>query len=64
MTIPVYCLGAVCLVTNCYLSDRVGRRAPFLVGCAVPVVAGYLICIGSSNAHAGYAGMFVLVMGK
>ncbi|KAH8886035.1 MFS general substrate transporter [Thozetella sp. PMI_491] len=63
MTIPVYVLGAICLVTNCYLSDRWQRRGPFLVGCAIPVMAGYLICVGSSNSNAGYAGMFVLVTG-
>jgi hypothetical protein len=64
MTIPVYVLGAICLVTNCYWSDRLQRRAPFLVGCAFPVFIGYLMCVGSSNKHVGLAGMFILVMGK
>ncbi|KAI0161789.1 major facilitator superfamily domain-containing protein [Hypoxylon sp. FL1284] len=63
MTIPVYCLGAVSLVTNCYFSDKFNRRAPFLVGCCAPVVAGYLTAVGSPNPHAGYAGMFILVLG-
>ena len=36
----------------------------FIVGCCVPVAVGYLICVGSSNPNAGYAGMFVLVIGK
>ncbi|KAL2815241.1 major facilitator superfamily domain-containing protein [Aspergillus cavernicola] len=63
MTIPVYILGTICLVTNCYLSDRFKCRAPFLVGCTFPVMIGYLICVGTSNPHAGYAGMFVLVLG-
>ncbi|KAL4783708.1 major facilitator superfamily domain-containing protein [Aspergillus varians] len=63
MTIPVYILGAICLVTNCYFSDKLSRRAPFLVACTFPVMVGYLICVGTSNAHAGYAGMFILVMG-
>ncbi|KAL4965444.1 major facilitator superfamily domain-containing protein [Aspergillus stella-maris] len=63
MTIPVYILGAICLVTNCYFSDKWQRRAPFLVGCTFPVMIGYLICVGTPNPHAGYAGMFILVMG-
>ncbi|KAI4865673.1 major facilitator superfamily domain-containing protein [Hypoxylon rubiginosum] len=63
MTIPVYCLGAVSLVTNCYFSDKINRRAPFLIGCCIPVIAGYLTAVGSSNSHAGYAGMFILVLG-
>jgi MFS family permease len=64
MTIPVYILGAICLVTNCYLSDRFMRRAPFLVGCCFPVMIGYLICVGTPNTGAGLAGMFILVIGK
>ncbi|KAL4899314.1 major facilitator superfamily domain-containing protein [Aspergillus multicolor] len=62
MTIPVYILGAICLVTNGYLSPRWKRRAPFLVRCTFPVMVGYLICVGASNPHAGYAGMFILVI--
>lgn len=34
------------------------------MGCCVPVAVGYLICVGTPNPHAGYAGMFVLVIGK
>lgn len=64
MTIPVYVVGAISLVTCCYFSDKFNRRTPFLVGCCVPVIVGYLICVGSSNPHAGYAGMFILVLGK
>ncbi|KAL1898439.1 hypothetical protein Sste5346_003342 [Sporothrix stenoceras] len=63
MTIPVYVLGAISLITNCYISDRMNRRAIVLLWCCIPVVTGYLICVGTANAHAGYAGMFVLVLG-
>ncbi|VUC29708.1 unnamed protein product [Clonostachys rosea] len=63
MTIPVYAFGAICLVINCFLSDRWQRRAPFLVGCCFPVMIGYLICVGTPNSGAGLAGMFILVIG-
>ncbi|OJJ42499.1 hypothetical protein ASPZODRAFT_105236 [Penicilliopsis zonata CBS 506.65] len=63
MTIPIYVVGAVSLVIQVYFSDRLKQRAAFIVGCCVPVAVGYLICVGSANAHAGYAGMFVLVLG-
>lgn len=63
MTIPVYFLGAVSLVTCCYFSDRFNRRAPFLVCCCLPVITGYIVAVGSPNPHAGYAGMFILVLG-
>ena len=64
MTIPVYVTGAVSLVTMCYLSDKLNRRAVFLVGCCAPVIVGYLIAVGSSKPAAGYAGMFILVLGE
>lgn len=64
MTIPVYALGACCLVTNVYFSDKFKRRGVFLVGCCFPVFVGYIICIATPNKHAGLAGMFVLVLGK
>lgn len=64
MTIPVYAVGLVCLVTVVILSDRFQRRGIFIIGCCVPVAVGYLICVGSDNKRAGYAGMFVLVLGE
>jgi hypothetical protein len=63
MTIPVYVVGAISLVIQVYFSDRLKRRGVFIVGCCVPVVVGYRICVGTSNPGAGYAGMFVLVLG-
>ena len=64
MTIPVYVLGAVSLVTQVYFSDKIKRRGVFIIGCCVPVAVGYLICVGTPNPHAGYAGMFILVLGE
>src|ERR1700761_1555716 len=64
MTIPVYVVGAFSLVTLVYLSDRLKRRGVFIMGCFIPVAIGYLICVATPNPHAGYAGMFILVLGK
>ncbi|KAH8901719.1 high-affinity nicotinic acid transporter-like protein [Thozetella sp. PMI_491] len=63
MTIPVYILGAISLLTQVYFSDRLRRRGVFIIGCCVPVAVGYLICVGTAAPGAGYAGMFVLVIG-
>lgn len=63
MTIPVYLLGAVSLVTNCFFSDKFNRRGVFLMGLCVPVITGYIICVGTANPHAGYGAMFILVLG-
>jgi hypothetical protein len=64
MTIPVYVLGAISLIIQVYYSDKLRKRGVFIMGCCIPVVAGYLICVGTANANAGYAGMFILVIGK
>jgi hypothetical protein len=63
MTIPVYVLGAISLVIQVYFSDKMKKRAAFIIGSCIPVAVGYLVCVGTSNAHAGYAGMFILVLG-
>ncbi|RAO73117.1 uncharacterized protein BHQ10_009129 [Talaromyces amestolkiae] len=63
MTIPVYVLGAISLVIQVYFSDKMKKRAAFIIGSCVPVAIGYLVCVGTPNAHAGYAGMFILVLG-
>ena len=64
MTIPVYVIGAVSLTIQVCFSDKLRKRAYFIVGCCLPVAVGYLMCVGSKNADVGYAGMFVLVIGK
>ncbi|KAF7186673.1 putative transporter [Pseudocercospora fuligena] len=63
MTIPVYALGATSLVLNVWLSDKYRKRGIVIMGCCIPVAVGYLICVGTANKGAGYAGMFVLVLG-
>jgi hypothetical protein len=64
MTIPVYVLGAISLVTVVYLSDKFMRRGLFIIGCLIPVIIGYLIAVGTPNKQAGYVAMFILVLGK
>lgn len=63
LTIPVYALGACSLLLQAYWSDRLRRRAVFLIGCAVPVITAYVICVGTASKAAGYAAMFILVCG-
>lgn len=63
MTIPVYVVGAISLIIQSHFSDKFQQRALFLVGSAVPVVTGYLICVGTSSGAAGYVAMFILSLG-
>lgn len=63
LTIPVYICGFLSLIVQCYFSDKMQQRAVFLVGSALPVVAGYLSCVGTPNPTAGYIAMFILSFG-
>ncbi|KIV97276.1 hypothetical protein PV10_01044 [Exophiala mesophila] len=63
LTIPVYAVGAASLLTQAYWSDKLRQRALFLLISACPVIAGYLICVGTSNRIACYVAMFILVTG-
>lgn len=63
LTIPVYAVGAASLLTQAYWSDRLRQRALFLLISACPVIAAYIICIGTGNRVACYVAMFILVSG-
>lgn len=63
LTIPVYAVGACSLLTQAYWSDRLRKRAIFLLFSAIPVCIAYLICVGTDSKAAGYAAMFILVLG-
>lgn len=64
MTIPVYIVGAFSLVTVVYLSDRFQKRGLAILACLCPVIIGYIIAVATPNQHAGYAAMFILVLGE
>lgn len=63
MTIPVYVTGALALLLQTWLSDKMQKRALFLIVSAIPVSVGYLICVGTASHGAGYAAMFILAGG-
>ncbi|KAK9367291.1 major facilitator superfamily domain-containing protein [Lipomyces kononenkoae] len=63
LTIPVYFVGALSLAIQAYISDKKQQRALFLLISACPVIIGYLMCVGTPNAVAGYVAMFICVSG-
>ncbi|TGO63833.1 hypothetical protein BOTNAR_0095g00310 [Botryotinia narcissicola] len=63
MTIPIYVVGLISLIIQVYFSDKYKKRGVFIIACCVPVAVGYLICVGTPSNGAGYAGMFILVLG-
>lgn len=64
LTIPVYVVGALSLIVQVWFSDKFAKRGIFIISCCVPVAVGYLVCVGTASTGAGYAGMFILVLGE
>ncbi|KAK0386734.1 hypothetical protein NLU13_6570 [Sarocladium strictum] len=63
LTVPVYVWATASYVIIASLSDRVGRRAPFLVLACLFLVTGYAINLGTEALGARYAAVFVLGCG-
>ncbi|KAI0016431.1 major facilitator superfamily domain-containing protein [Xylariomycetidae sp. FL0641] len=59
LTVPMYLVGAVLAVVVAHLSDRVGKRSPFVIGLFSVAIIGFAMCIGTSSPQVGYAGVFI-----
>jgi len=59
MTVPIYIVAAILAVVFAYLSDRVGKRSPFILTFLFTMLVGFAMCIGSSNPKVVYGGVFV-----
>lgn len=51
MTIPIYCAASVIAVVVAWLSDKAGRRSPFLIGCYMLVVLGLAMYVSPIFIH-------------
>lgn len=67
LTIPPYALATVLTVIIAWTSERVGRRAPFLMTFSLVASIGYCILLGNKNATANpgisYVGTFFAAAG-
>ncbi|KAK3386832.1 high-affinity nicotinic acid transporter [Podospora didyma] len=59
MTVPIYITAAILAVIVAYLSDRVGKRSPFIIGGLLMMVVGFSMCISTSNPRVVYGGVFI-----
>ena len=59
LTVPIYITAAILAVIAAFFSDRVGKRSPFILGFLLVMVAGFSMCIASSNPKVVYAGVFI-----
>ncbi|KAH8681910.1 MFS nicotinic acid transporter Tna1 [Xylariales sp. PMI_506] len=59
LTVPIYCTAAILAVIFAYISDRVGKRSPFVIGFMLMMIVGFALCISSEDPHVIYGGVFV-----
>ncbi|KAL2205644.1 nicotinic acid plasma membrane transporter [Sarocladium strictum] len=63
LTVPVYVWATMSYVIIALLSDKVGLRAPFILGACLFLIIGYSINVGSEVLGARYAAVFVIGCG-
>lgn len=51
MTVPIYVAASVMAVAVAYVSDRDGRRSPFIIGCLSLTLLGLAMYV---SAHLTY----------
>ena len=63
MSTPPYCLAMFVAYAAATYSDKVGRRAPFVMGLQLLSITGYAMIRASSNPQVSYAGIFLTCSG-
>ncbi|KAM0807775.1 putative Major facilitator superfamily domain-containing protein [Seiridium cardinale] len=59
LTVPIYITAAILAVVFAYISDRVGKRSPFVITFLCTMIVGFAMCISTSNPRVVYAGVFI-----
>ncbi|KAJ6782851.1 hypothetical protein PWT90_02850 [Aphanocladium album] len=60
MTVPIYIVASILAVFSAFLSDKVGKRSPFIISLMCVMAAGFGMCIGSNNPKVVYGGVFIV----
>ncbi|KAI0148074.1 MFS general substrate transporter [Hypoxylon sp. NC0597] len=60
MTVPIYITAAILAVLFAFISDRVGKRSPFVIAFLFMMIVGFSMCISSTNPRVVYGGVFVV----
>ncbi|KAK4210588.1 major facilitator superfamily domain-containing protein [Rhypophila decipiens] len=59
MTVPIYITAAILAVIVAWISDRVGKRSPFIIGFLFMMLVGFSMCIATENPKVVYGGVFI-----
>ncbi|KAI1469667.1 MFS general substrate transporter [Daldinia caldariorum] len=60
MTVPIYVTAAILSVVFAFLSDRVGKRSPFVISFFLIMIVGFSMCVSSTNPRVVYGGVFIV----
>lgn len=60
MTIPVYIVSVIAVISISYFSDRTSLRGPFIAGANVLGIIGYIILLASGNNKAKYFACYLI----
>jgi MFS family permease len=65
LTIPIYVSAAIIGIAQAWVSDRVGKRSPFILFSLCLVAVGFIMCIAAPQHLPGivYAGVFIATVG-
>lgn len=63
LTVPPYVLAFICTMSTAWTTQRVKRRAPFIIGGASLAIVGYIILIASPTVAGRYVAVFLCVAG-
>lgn len=64
MTVPIYVTAAILAVIFAYLSDRAGKRSPFIIPFLCVMIIGFSMCISTDptkHPRVVYGGVFIIV---
>jgi len=59
LTVPIYITAAFLAIAFAWLSDRAGKRSPFILAFLCIMAIGFIMCISSTKPGVVYAGVFI-----
>ncbi|KAL0956746.1 hypothetical protein HGRIS_002865 [Hohenbuehelia grisea] len=63
LTVPIFVCGCISTVIVGILSDKLNIRGPFIIGCALVAMVGYIVLYTHTTPAAGYAGCVIAAIG-
>ncbi|KAF4599269.1 hypothetical protein EYR40_006361 [Pleurotus pulmonarius] len=63
LTVPIFACGCCSTIVIGILSDKFNIRGPFIIGCALVSMVGYIVLYTTSTPGSGYAGCIIAAVG-